>query len=270
MQDELIIEDGSGDHKYYTMIPNIVLNHSSANDQALYSQMKRFAGEKSGGGYCSASKRTLMKKMKIGRVALNESITYLIDHKWIKKIGTRKVMTDSGAQDVDVYRVNDIWKMNADFYQGASGIAPLPVGAPEKKRGAVENAKGAVETAPTKNYIKQESITLSVEEESPIKRKSYSEMKGYATNRVKPIRARGEEIIGHKFPNQLAQEKNIVKCLVAGYSEEQILACFEALLDDKYWGEQGVDFGTVASQIGKGKRKQKANSEITNKYAKYA
>jgi len=141
MNEELHIEDGSNDRMYFTMVPNYILNHSSATDQALYLQMKRFAGEKSGGGYCTASKKTLMEKLKIGKAALNESLKYLTEHKWVENIGSRKVMTNGGAQDVQIYRVNDIWKLNADYYQGGAKSAPL------EGKGGAENAKGGAESA---------------------------------------------------------------------------------------------------------------------------
>lgn len=146
------LEDGSNDKAYFTMVPNIVLNHSSAVDQALYMQMKRFAGEKTGGGYCSASHRTLMSKLQIGPKALKTSLQYLLDHKWIENIGSRKVMTEGGAQDVQIYRVNDIWRMNVEHYKGANESAPLNEGGDERTQGANERSKGGDESAPIKNY----------------------------------------------------------------------------------------------------------------------
>lgn len=150
--DEFQLEDGSNDKAYFTMVPNIVLNHSSAVDQALYMQMKRFAGEKSGGGYCTASKRTLMTKLGVGIKALNASIEYLVEHKWINLAGTRKVMTDGGFQDIQIFRVNDIWKLNTEHYKGASESTPLHEGVAESAQGALERRKGVAESATTKNY----------------------------------------------------------------------------------------------------------------------
>lgn len=148
------LEDGSNDKAYFTMVPNIVLNHSSAVDQALYMQMKRFAGEKKGGGFCTASHRTLMGKLQIGPKALKSSIQYLLDHKWIENVGARKVMTEGGPQDVQIYRVNDIWRMNVEHYKGADESTPLTKGGNERTKGADERSKGGDESAPTKNYIK--------------------------------------------------------------------------------------------------------------------
>lgn len=139
--DDLHIEDGSNDKAYFTMVPNIVLNHSSAVDQALYMQMKRFAGEKNGGGYCTASKRTLKEKLKIGYDALNKSIEYLVGHGWISYAGTRKVMTDGGAQDIQIFRVNDIWKMNTEHYKGAPESDPLSKVLPKPDKVLLKSSK---------------------------------------------------------------------------------------------------------------------------------
>ena len=71
------VDDESGDRKYFTMVPNYILNHSSAIDQALYLQIKKHAGEH---GTCFASGRTLRKKLGIGRHAFDKSLKYLLEH----------------------------------------------------------------------------------------------------------------------------------------------------------------------------------------------
>ena len=103
----LFVEDESGDKKYFTMIPNYIANHSTANDQALYFQLKRFAGEK---GTCFASQKTLLEKLGIGQKAYYKSIKYLIDHKWISFAGMKTVITEGGPQKIKAYKINDIWK----------------------------------------------------------------------------------------------------------------------------------------------------------------
>lgn len=176
------IEDGSNDKAYFTMVPNIVLNHSSAVDQALYMQMKRFAGEKSGGGLCTASHRTLMEKLKIGPKALKTSLEYLISHGWIENVGARKVMTNGGPQDVQMYRVNDIWKLNVQHYKGANESIPLSKGGDGRHKGADERSKGGDESATTKNNTKKVDTCDSedgvrevyevLEEDRPVKKES--------------------------------------------------------------------------------------------------
>ena len=128
--EKIQIQDESGDRNYFTIIPNYIANHSTANDQALYFQMKKHAGEK---GECFASEVLLRKKLKIGTKALKKSIKYLVDNKWIREDGYKEVKTRGGIQKVKVYSINDIWKMNNDFYKGYAESTPL------KDKGYVES-----------------------------------------------------------------------------------------------------------------------------------
>lgn len=108
--EKINILDESGDKNYFTIIPNYIANHSTANDQALYFQMKRYAGDN---GRCFATTETLMKQLGIGRKALNKSIDYLCSHKWIDFVG----MTGGKTRPIKTYKVNDIWKMNNEYYE---------------------------------------------------------------------------------------------------------------------------------------------------------
>ena len=127
--------DDSGDKKYFTIIPNYIANHSTANDQALYFQMKRLAGEND---VCKAGYRYFVKKLGIGYKAFKKSREYLLKKKWISYLGKKKITTDGGLQKVDCYKVNDIWKINNQFYKG--GI--------ESKR-----LEGGVERKPLNNKV---------------------------------------------------------------------------------------------------------------------
>ncbi len=119
---EIYFEDKSGDKKYFTMLPNIVLNHSTANDQALYCQLKKHAGEN---GVCFVSERNLMLKLGIGDKALKASFAYLLKRNWIKFEGLKDVMTSGGPQKVKSYSVVDIWSENLSNYEGAFKSDPL-------------------------------------------------------------------------------------------------------------------------------------------------
>lgn len=103
------ILDESGDKKYFTQIPNYIANHSTANDQALYFQMKRYAGED---GQCYATQETLCKKLGIGIKAYNKSLNYLLSKKWIKYVG----MTKGKTRPIKTYAIVDIWKLNIMEY----------------------------------------------------------------------------------------------------------------------------------------------------------
>lgn len=106
---KLKVSDESGDRKYFTQVPNIILNHSTAHDQALYLQMKRLAGED---GTCFATEKTLMSKLGIGRVYFHRALEYLLTKGWISFAGT----IDGKTHPINTYKINDIWKMNIDEY----------------------------------------------------------------------------------------------------------------------------------------------------------
>lgn len=130
------IIDESGDKKYFTIIPNYILNHSTMWDREVYVQMKRITGED---GTCWTSRKTLAKQCGMSIRRLDKSIKYLVDHKWVDKVGTKKVNTRGGEQEVNEFKVADLWKLNIDYYESLKGIAPNAYPIPEG--GARNNEK---------------------------------------------------------------------------------------------------------------------------------
>lgn len=185
---EIYFEDKGGDKKYFTMLPNIVLNHSTANDQALYCQLKKHAGEN---GVCFVSERNLMLKLGIGREALKKSFKYLIDRGWIKFEGLKDVMTSGGAQKTKSYSVVDIWSLNIQNYEGAARTAPLtPKVQLEQHKVRLENDKGVLFQPTNKNPIikTKEEPNSFLENTNTEKELSPEEVK----ERIKKIR---EEVV---------------------------------------------------------------------------
>jgi len=156
--DRIRVHDDSGDRKFFTIIPNYITNHSTANDQALYLQMKKHAGES---GECYLSQRTLMEKLGIGDKALKKSFEYLLSHKWIEFSGYKNVNTSGGVQKIKSYRIVDIWKKNVEHYEGASKSVPLEVKVlPKVAQGASERSQRG---------------SLSADKEEPILNKNQEE-----------------------------------------------------------------------------------------------
>lgn len=150
----LSIHDESGDKKYFTLVPNYILNHSSSHDQSLYLQMKKYAGEN---GKCTASKNTLMKKMRIGEKAFNKSLKYLIDHKWVEYAGNSYIVTPGGKQNIKTYKIIDIWKQNIEHYEGgAESNHPDKVVSEVTKGGVESSPKVVSEVGINKNLYKEE------------------------------------------------------------------------------------------------------------------
>lgn len=154
MIEKIKLTDNTNTKKYFTMLPNYILNHSSAVDQALYIQMIRYAGDNN----CWASKRTFMKQLKVGMKSINKSIDYLISHGWIKNLGKKEVITKGGTQLVDEYEIVDIWKQNLDYYQGASESTPLEdQGASESSSRCIQKeGQGVSKSTPINNHTKKE------------------------------------------------------------------------------------------------------------------
>ncbi len=114
MPEEIQIQDESNDRKYFTIVPNYVLNHSTDTDQALYLQIKRIAGDKD---TCSASLDYFCRQLDAAKNTVKKSLKYLIKNKWIKEIEPQTIETTGGQQKVRSFKINDLWKLNVDYYQ---------------------------------------------------------------------------------------------------------------------------------------------------------
>ncbi len=140
--DKIRVSDDSSDRKYFTIIPNYIANHSTANDQALYFQLKKHAGES---GECYVSEKTLMEKLGIGRYALKKSFEYLLTKNWIKFAGYKEVNTSGGIQKIKSYKVVDIWKLNVEHYEKDKGVLiqtpPIPKGVANLAQGVAKTAQ---------------------------------------------------------------------------------------------------------------------------------
>ncbi len=110
MQSQINIQDESGDRKYFTQIPNIIVNHSTAYEQSLYLIMKRLAGEN---GNCWASLNWLAHKMGADKKSVSKTIKKLLDRKWIKEIEKKKVKGGWVRQFV----ILDLWRLNIEEYE---------------------------------------------------------------------------------------------------------------------------------------------------------
>jgi len=133
----------SGDRKYFTIIPNYILNHSTLWDREVYIQMKRITGED---GTCWTSQKNLAKQCGISINRLKKSIQYLIKNKWIEFVGNKSVSSNGGLQETKEYKVIDLWHKNIQFYKGqgvSSNDIPNTKGVSrDDQRGITSEAKG--------------------------------------------------------------------------------------------------------------------------------
>ena len=113
--EEIHIVDNSGDRKYFTVVPNFILDTADVWDILLYINIKRIAGES---GTCWKSLVSLSKQCKMSVSRTQDSLKHLVDSGLIKQIGKKPVLTPGGIQYVNEYIVVDIWTKNAEHYKG--------------------------------------------------------------------------------------------------------------------------------------------------------
>lgn len=175
MRGKIKIEDDSGDRKYFTIIPNYILNHSTIWDREVYIQMKRIAGEE---GTCWTSRNTLAKQCGISLDRLKKSLKYLLEHGWIEYVGKKEVLTRGGIQEVNEYRVCNLWDRNNTFYKekykgGSSETTPSPQGgSPLSQRGVVVDSKGGSSGNPKEEPLiqrrsQEEEVAVSLLTKTP-------------------------------------------------------------------------------------------------------
>lgn len=247
--DDLHIEDGSNDKNYFTMVPNYILNHSGAIEQALYLQMKRFAGEK---GTCTSSERYLTEQLKIGTKALKKALKYLIEHHWIEPLGVKTIFTEGGPQKVKSYRVNDIWKMNMEYYKGVSKSVPLYEGAVESDEGAVKRSKGVRFGEHTKNI---RTIRTSEFENSHLVEIKEGQKEAKVSKGGNAEYERGlqwaENRTGRKFVHRVKQYAALKKAKECGIGAGRMKDRWIELEGEPFYQEKGLDWCMVLSSFDK-------------------
>ena len=214
MEEQIKTQDKSGDKEFFTIIPNYIPNHSTANDQALYLQMKKITGED---GKCFATEKTLMKKLGIGKKAFDKSLNYLLKKRWITYIG----LTEGKTRPIKTYRINNIWKLNIDYYKKISAESNISL---EKDKFQKEEDKFQKQhKISAKSNIEEEPI-----KEEPIIRVSNADGVVDINKLIelfKPINPSYERLFSNK--TQRAAFERLVK----KYGEEKIIAIIEALPD---------------------------------------
>lgn len=167
---QIRIDDQSGDKKYFTIIPNYILNHSTLYDREVYIQMKRIAGEN---GTCWMSQTNLAKQCGISVNRLKKSLKYLLEHEWIKYVGDKQSTSRGGEQSTKEYVIVDLWQKNANHYdKGVSrNDTPRHKGvSPDDRGGYHEMTKGvspdAYKEEPfKKNHIKKNNSEPSSQDD---------------------------------------------------------------------------------------------------------
>lgn len=157
---------------YFSMVPHYIADHSTANGQALYLQIKRYAGED---GVCFATEQTLMKKMGIGKKAYDKAKKYLLSKGWIIFTGR----TNGKTRPINTYRPVDIWEINHNFYEKINAESNISKISQRHKSQKKEDKsqkqyniapKSNVEEEPLLRRTPKEEVQISEEEKAEIKK----------------------------------------------------------------------------------------------------
>lgn len=156
MEEQIKIKDESGDRKYFTILPNYILNHSRAIDQALYAQIKRIAGDN---GKCFAGIGYFAKQLDSTKPTIRKSLKYLIEHNWIKEIKREIVNTTGGKQPMRTFQIVDIWEVNVNEYvKGGKNNTYLTTKGGKKDTTRGEKKIPLIRTINNKNILNKNNL----------------------------------------------------------------------------------------------------------------
>lgn len=205
--------------------------------------MKRIAGE---GGTCWTSRNTLAKQCGMSVSRLKKSLKYLVEHEWIRKIGTKIIDTKGGTQEVNEYKIVDLWKRNHEFYEGGSSENPPSTkgGRRMTQRGVADEVKGGSSENPKEEPREEEPINKNNTSELSSQVKSimdiFYEINPSLSFGNRTVRAAAERMIkkyGLEVTKKMAeavlsvQGKPYAPVATTPYQMEQKLAQFKIFFD---------------------------------------
>ena len=224
--------DETNDKKYFTIIPNIIINGYSAVESGVYLYIKRRCGEKREGSW-NENKDTAAKNLGIDFRTLKRIIEKLEKDNRIKCIGYKIFNT----KPVKVYQMCDIWKENTLQYKDKkiSGFNELS----QKISGFDEFSKVDL-TYLKNNNIKNNILSKDNTQESTI------------PDDIKPLKIFSKSEYGNKEINTLLAEfkkktklqqfgesdtktRQSASTILKRYTLEQALDCIDWLLEQTFW-----------------------------------
>lgn len=227
---EFTIEDQSADRAYFTIIPNLIVNGSTGLEQALYIQLKRYAGED---GTAWPSLNTLASRLGIHKTTVSKTLDKLLRRGWIEEL--EPVKKQGGK--VRRFAIVDLWALNTAKYE-------------EKKCGAHVTTLTDRSGAQT-----DREVVLK-----PTRRRSIKKKEIYGATSVKDFLDFAFNMFKQKYNNPLTidggKDGKIIKSLLGTHDLEQLKDLWGHFLDladsDPFIRDKaGVSIGTFKSQINK-------------------
>jgi len=244
---EVKIEDESGDKKYFTIVPNYILNHSTANAQALYLQLKRLAGEN---GVACCGSRYLQKQLGMTHNTIKKEFGYLLKKGWIKSDGEKDVMTDGGIQKIKSYKIIDLWHINIKEYQNNNTLTTKGYQnnnegvSNEQHRGIKITTKEEQGKNIRTEIAETSSAEWNLEEKlTEMEKTPNSYLDVIATFiREKPVKVENSK----QLSNVITRYCRVAKKLAGAYTNKQIFDVAEKIKDDnakkKRRGQEEIDW----------------------------
>lgn len=257
------IRDESEDKKYFSIVPNYIINHSTLEERGFYLTLKRIAGEH---GKVFYSSRELGKQCGVSKDTVYRLLKSLVTRGWIKEAGVIPAKTKPRM----TYSIVNLWEKNSEFYQnqkivsneGQSQIDKEIVANQGQRLTQMRDTKeepgkeeiNTVETLPDgksrqekTNNKENTGCPLLLKEKYPNLANKYP---GGHSECVEFISAVEEEK-GHKFINIPKQFGIVHRILRAGFDFNDMNRALDAIQKNNFYQDKGWDFATVAQWLEK-------------------
>jgi DNA-binding PadR family transcriptional regulator len=239
------IKDESSDKAYFSIVPNYIINHSSLEERGFYLTLKRIAGEH-GTVYYSA--RELGSKCGVSKNTVYRLLRSLLKRGWIKESGTIPAKTKPRM----TYSIVDLWQQNVDFYRSKKIV---PIEGQSQSNGEIVAAEGQTSSQmrDTKEELGKEENNSAQQIQKKSKTTACPNPNGHQSC-IENIHSVEAEFC-KKFVNFPKQINALHKLYKAGFSDEQINHCLNAMDKDPFWSQHGWDLMNVANTLSKGGKK---------------
>jgi len=256
-QHKFNIKDESQERKYFSIVPNYIVNHSTLEERGFYLTLKRIAGENSTVRY---SARDLAKMCGISDDTVYRLLQSLVRRGWIREAG--KIPT--GHKPRQTYAIVNLWKKNIDFYdkeENRTGAVNVDKVAPERdikpqtKDTEEEPVKEEINTSETlpdgksrQGKAKKKENTgcpLLLKEKYPVLTQKYPGGHNECVEFISAV----EEEKGHKFINLPKQFGVVHRILRAGFDFEDMNKALDEIKKNNFYQDKGWDFATVAQWL---------------------
>jgi|GEM_PF-2428313 len=256
------IRDESQDKRYFSIVPNFIVNHSTLEERGFYLTLKRIAGEH---GKVFYSSRELAKQCGgVSKDTVYRLLKSLVVRGWIKEAGVIPAKTKPRM----TYAIVDLWQKNTEFYQNKKIVANEgqsqsneEIVADQGQRSAqIRDTKedlgkediNTVETLPDgksrqgkANKKENTGCPLLLKEKYPVLAEKYPGGHNECVEFISAV----EEEKGHKFINLPKQFGIVHRILRAGFDFNDMNRALNAIQKNNFYQDKGWDFATVAQWL---------------------